>query len=558
MPANRPQPYQMPEAEFYWSSGADGRLRIQHCDDCDQLVHPPKPVCHYCRSTNRSVVGVSGAGTVVGFTVNHQQWLPSFPPPYVLASVALAEDARVMITTNIVGCDPDDVVVGLPVAVEFEEDRGTWFPLFRPTGDAPAADLPPLPVDPVATLRSARPMVSTEKFEDKVAITGIGMSRLGRRLMVDPLELTVEAARRAVEDAGLTFDDIDGLSTYPAGSAPGGHSEGGIVALESALRLRPTWFNGGGDLPGQSGVLVAAMMAVATGLCRHVLCFRTVWEATATERMRQGIDAPHGMGAGGAHKVAAPMDFSLPYGAGSAAMTLGVRASHHFARYGTTRDALGAIATTQRYHASLNPDAIYRDPMSMDDYYAARMITTPFGLYDCDIPCDGSIAVIVSAADTARDLRQMPVRVESIGTQILEPVEWDQGTITHEPQVLGPCAHLWSRSSLTTADVDVALLYDGFSFNCLSWLEGLGFCEIGEGGDFVAGGDRIRLGGALPINTHGGQLSHGRTHGFGFFHEAVTQLRGHGGARQVEGAEVAVVTNGGLTPGGAMLLTVDR
>jgi acetyl-CoA acetyltransferase len=194
----------------------------------------------------------------------------------------------------------------------------------------------------------------------------------------------------------------------------------------------------------------------------------------------------------------------------------------------------------------------------MDDYYAARMITTPFGLYDCDVPCDGSIAVIVSAVETARDLRQSPVLVDAIGTQILEPVEWDQGTISHEPQVLGPSAHLWSRSTLTPADVDLALLYDGFSFNCLSWLEGLGFCGIGEGGEFVAGGDRIRLGGELPLNTHGGQLSHGRTHGFGFFHEAVTQLRGHGGARQVEGAEVAVVSNGGLTPGGALLLTADR
>ena len=239
------------------------------------------------------------------------------------------------------------------------------------------------------------------------------------------------------------------------------------------------------------------------------------------------------------------------------AYTLAQNAQRHFHRYGTTRETLGWIALNQRANAALNPTAIYRDPMTMDDYYAARMITTPFGLYDCDIPCDGSIAVIVSAADAAKDLRQMPVRVESVGTQILEPVEWDQGTITHEPQVLGPCAHLWSRSSLTQADVDLALLYDGFSFNCLSWLEGLGFCAIGEGGDFVAGGDRIRLGGELPINTHGGQLSHGRTHGFGFFHEAVTQLRGHGGARQVQGAEVAVVTNGGLTPGGAMLLTTS-
>jgi acetyl-CoA acetyltransferase len=186
------------------------------------------------------------------------------------------------------------------------------------------------------------------------------------------------------------------------------------------------------------------------------------------------------------------------------------------------------------------------------------MITTPFGLYDCDVPCDGSIAIIVSAADAAKDLRQAPVLVESIGTQIIEPVEWDQGTITHEPQVLGPSAHLWSRSALQPADVDVALLYDGFTINCLSWLEALGFCGIGEGGDFVDGGTRIALGGELPLNTHGGQLSHGRTHGFGFIHEAVTQLRGQAGERQVAGAEVAVVSNGGLTPGSAMLFTTSR
>lgn len=273
MPAKRPQPYQMPEAEFYWSSGADGTLRVLHCDDCSQLVHPPKPVCHYCRGTNLAPTEVSGAGTVVGCTVNHQQWLPSFDPPYVLASVALVEDPRVMLTTNIVGCPPEDVVVGLRVEVEFEEEDGTWFPLFHPTGENEVAELPPPAVDPAEVLRSARPILTTEKFEEKVAISGVGMSRLGRRLMVDPLELTVEACRRAVEDAGLTFDDIDGLSTYPSGPATSGASEGGIAALESALRLRPTWFNGGSDLPGQSGALIAAMLAVAAGLCRHVLCF---------------------------------------------------------------------------------------------------------------------------------------------------------------------------------------------------------------------------------------------------------------------------------------------
>lgn len=551
MTTNRPQPYVMPEAEFFWSAGAEGVLRILHCDDCDSLVHPPKPACHYCRGSNLAPVDVSGTATVSGYTVNVQQWLPSFTPPYVIASVALDDDPRVFFTTNIVDCDPEDVHVGMRVQVQFEEDGGKWFPVWAPNGEDDRPELPPLAVDPIKTLRSVRTMLTPDKFESKVALTGIGLSRLGRRLMVDPLELTVEACRLAVEDAGLTFDDIDGLSTYPAMSAPGGHSEGGVTALESTLRLRPTWFNGGGELPGQGGSIVAAMLAVAAGLCRHVLCFRTVWEATATELMRTGkSQGGHGGGA-----VAPPMDWSLPWGAGSAANLLAINASHHFARYGTTREALGWIAVTARANAALNPDAIYRDPITIDDYFAARMITTPFGLYDCDVPCDGSVAVIVSAVDAARDLRQTPILVDAVGTQILEPVEWDQGTSSHEPQVFGPSAHLWSRSSLAPSDVDLAYLYDGFSFNCLSWLEALGFCGIGEGGDFVAGGTRIARDGELPLNTHGGQLSHGRTHGYGFIHEAITQLRRQAGARQVSGAEVAVVTNGGLTPGGAMLFT---
>jgi acetyl-CoA acetyltransferase len=134
-------------------------------------------------------------------------------------------------------------------------------------------------------------------------------------------------------------------------------------------------------------------------------------------------------------------------------------------------------------------------------------------------------------------------------------LSWDQGTLSHEPQVLGPAAHLWSRTSLRPSDVDVALLYDGFTFNCLSWIEGLGFCEIGEAASFLEGGKRIARDGDLPLNTHGGQLSEGRTHGLGHVHEAVVQLRDQGGFRQVAGAQVAVTSSGGGTPGGCMLLT---
>ena len=182
------------------------------------------------------------------------------------------------------------------------------------------------------------------------------------------------------------------------------------------------------------------------------------------------------------------------------------------------------------------------------------MISTPFGLYDCDVPCDGAIAVIVSDAAVAADLPQTAITVEAVGTQITERVSWDQDTITHEPQVIGQCAHLWSRSRLRPADIDVALLYDGFTFNAITWLEALGFCEFGEAKDWLDGGRRIALDGELPLNPHGGQLSEGRTHGFGFLYEAVTQLRHAAGERQVPDARTAVVTSGGGTPSGAMIL----
>jgi acetyl-CoA acetyltransferase len=164
---------------------------------------------------------------------------------------------------------------------------------------------------------------------------------------------------------------------------------------------------------------------------------------------------------------------------------------------------------------------------------------------------------IVDCDPDSLELGMSPVLVEAVGTQIIERVEWDQSTLTREPQVLGQSAHLWSRTSLRPADVDVAELYDGFTFNCLSWIEALGFCGIGEAADFLDGGKNIARDGVLPLNAHGGQLSHGRTHGMGLVHEAVVQLRGEGGPRQVPGARVAVASSGGLTPSGVLLLRTD-
>jgi acetyl-CoA acetyltransferase len=435
----------------------------------------------------------------------------------------------------------------MAVHVAFEQHEDVWIPVFEPSPGVPDDDLvPPLPDV------SVRPMVSADKFERRVALTGIGMSEVGRRLMRAPLALAVEACLAAVADAGLELSDIDGLSTYPGSGIASGHSEGGVTPLEEALRIRPTWHNGGPETSGQTGSVITAMLAVAAGLCRHVLCFRTVWEATHTELIRTGrIHEPRG-------RIGGDMQWRLPFGAMSAANWIGMNASQYFHRFGGGRETLGWIALNARANAARNPAAIYRDPLTMDDYLSARMITTPFGLYDCDVPCDGSVAVIVSAVDAARDLRRPPVLVEAVGTQITERVSWDQGTVTHEPQVFGPAAHLWSRTDLRPADVDVAELYDGFTFNCLSWLEALGFCGVGEAPAFLDGGARIALDGVIPLNTHGGQLSAGRTHGYGFLHEAVVQLRGDAGERQVRDAEVAVVSAGGGVPGGCLLLTTDR
>ena len=544
----RPLPQLTPGNTWFWTSGADGKLRIQGCADCGKLVHPPVPVCPTCRGRARVHTEMSGRATVVAFTVNEHRWSPAFEPPYAIANVALDEDPTVHLTTNVVGCHPYDVHVGQRVTVRFEEHGDVWLPLFEPSGEEDdTVDRVGEPERPVP-----RRPVSSDRFEHRAVLSGVGRSAMGRRLMVDPLSLTVDACLAAVADAGLRLEDIDGLSTYP-GPVGMGMSEGGVTAVEEALRLHPTWINGGGDLPGPGGSVVAAMLAVAGGLCRHVLCFRTVWESTYAA-LRLG--AGGGIGGGG-DRASGMAEHRAPFGAMSAANWIAMNANQYFHRYGASRELLGWIAINGRAGAARNPAAIYRDPMTMDDYLAARPITTPFGLYDCDVPCDASIAVVVSDASVAADLPKPAVRVDAVGTQITERISWDQGTITHEPQVLGQSAHLWTRTDLRPSDVDLALVYDGFSFNAISWLEALGFCGIGEAKDWLDGGKRIGLDGDLPVNPHGGQLSEGRTHGYGFLYEAVAQLRHEAGERQVADAGTAVVTSGGGTPSGVLLLRRD-
>ena len=393
-------------------------------------------------------------------------------------------------------------------------------------------------------------------FERRSVISGIGQSEVGRRLGRSGLDLTLDAALEAIADAGLEPSDIDGLATYPgAGQGPAGFAGPGTPEIQEALRLPLAWHSGGIEGAAQLAAVVNAVMAVGAGLARHVLVYRTVTESSAQgSGGREGI----GISGGGAQpRIGGPFQWNIPFRAYSAANWLAMNAHRHFHEYGTTQEQLAMIALNGRRNAGLNPKAVYRDPMTLEDYFAARMITTPFRLFDCDAPVDGSTAVIVSAAEHARDVDHPVARVEAVGTALRGRPSWDQFDDMTTMAARDAGAHLWTRTTLTPADVDVAELYDGFSFLTMVWLEALGFCDKGESGPFVEGGHRIALDGALPVNTHGGQLSAGRLHGFGFIHEACLQLRGAAGDRQVtvRPVEVAAVANGGGPIAGAMLLT---
>jgi len=388
-----------------------------------------------------------------------------------------------------------------------------------------------------------------DKPERHAILSGVGQSAIGRRLFRTDLDLTCEAALAAIADAGLTPDDIDGIAAYPGPIAgPAGFAGPGVYDVQESLGIDLRWHLSGAEGPAQISPIIHAMLAVAGGLCRHALIYRTVTEATAAaDTGRLGIGV-------GSHEIRGFGAFLIPFGAMSAANWLALYARRHMYEFGTTREHLGLIATTARRHAGLNPKAIYREPMSMDAYLAARMVSDPFGLYDCDVPCDGSTAVIVSTAEAAHDLPHRPVHFEAVGTAIRARPSWDQwGDITTMAS-RDAAAQLWTRTDLRPADVDTAQLYDGFSFLTLAWLEALGFCGHGESGPFIENG-RIGLGGALPLNTWGGQLSGGRLHGFGFVAEACRQLRGECGDRQVAGCEVAAVGVGGGPVAGCMLLT---
>ncbi|MDO7842148.1 thiolase family protein [Sphingomonas immobilis] len=388
--------------------------------------------------------------------------------------------------------------------------------------------------------------------ERKVCISGAGQSEVARPSSRDALALTVDACRGAIAAAGLTPGDIDGLATYPGLIANGdGMSPVGATETMIALGLSPTWVGASTEGHAHMGAIFNAIQAIASGLCRHVLVFRTVAQATARAQVH------HAGIIGGAQATTARswggMAWQMPYGAVSAAPLFALYAQAYFARYGATSRQLGAIAVNSRRMAALNPNAIYRDPITIEDYLAARMISDPLRIYDCDTHIDGSTAILLSHVDCAADLPRPPILIEAMGMAIGGfGAGLHEGDFTRLPADRAG-EMLWSRTELTPADLDFAQIYDGFSILTLLWLEALAICGRGEAAAFVEGGARIALDGVLPLNTGGGQLSAGRFHGYGHLFEACAQLWGEAGARQLADPQVGVVSNGGFGYGALLL-----
>lgn len=385
------------------------------------------------------------------------------------------------------------------------------------------------------------------RSDTAVAIAGVGETAVGKLPGRHSTSLYIEAAKRAIEDAGIDKSEIDGLLT--TASVVDDNVRHHIVIAEHlglfCKTLCDTLRTGGAAF---GYALQLAQWAVQSGRCRAVLVVSADNLLTGPGQ-GQGVTAYTELGA---HSL----EFEVPYGAHIPAFYALV-AQRHMHEYGTTPEQLAAIAVACRKHASLNPAAQKREPITIDDVLNSRMISTPLRVLDCSLISDGGGAFIVTSLERARDLKQRPIRVLGTGQAqsyyhmghlaggIGLPADRHGAfNLTNTVQTVA-ARDVFAEAGITHADIDVAQIYDSFTITALMQFEDLGFCKKGEGGAFVEGG-RIELGGELPVNTHGGLLSfaHPGMPG-GIFHviEAVRQLRHECGVRQVPDAQVALATS---------------
>jgi acetyl-CoA acetyltransferase len=377
-----------------------------------------------------------------------------------------------------------------------------------------------------------------------VAVAGVGYSTVARAGELDVRALTHAACTAALDDAGLSPDAVDGIVEYQfgQGDAPTAIGTQRLLGIPNLAMFNDLM----GTAPSGLSSAMDGTMAIASGVCETVLVYRCITRASGhTGAVRSGPPEARGS-----------LQFAAPYGyGGGIILAMAMRKQRRVAELGGSYEDYGRIAINARRWAALNDRAVLRDPLTMDDYMDARPVADPLLLLDCDYPVSGACAAVLTTSERAVDLRRRPVVVDSLAYGTGAAPDWLYG----EDFLFGgtvPCAErLWARASVGPADVDVAELYDGFTHITISWIEALGLCGIGEFHDWVGDGSRIAPGGEVPLNTSGGQLAEGRLHGLAFLAEAVQQLRGECGVRQVPGAEVAVVANAHGPQSGAMVLT---
>ncbi len=378
----------------------------------------------------------------------------------------------------------------------------------------------------------------------RVAIVGAALSDCGRVDTLSPFELHFQATKRAIADAGLTKDDIDGFGSTGMGlMAP--------IEVAEYIGLRPTWIDGTGV--GGSAWVVLAEHAVAAIQAGHAEVIVLAYGSTSRADLKTSHRRANlSFGARG------PVQFDAPYGHALIAK-YAMAARRHMYEFGTTIEQLAEISVSARYNAGLNPDAFYREPITIDDVQNSPMIADPLTKLHCCIRSDGGGAIVLTSEERARDLDRTPIWVLGSGETSSHTTmsEWEDFTVS--PAVRsGKLA--FERAGLTPADVDVCQIYDAFTPMVLLSLEALGFCGKGEGGPFVEDG-KLRVGGALPTNTDGGGLSacHPGMRGMFLMVEAVKQLRGEGGDRQVPDAKIACVngTGGWFSSAATLLLGIE-
>ena len=396
-------------------------------------------------------------------------------------------------------------------------------------------------------------------------VVGVGESeyaRWGKIGDVSEHALACQAIQRAVEDAGLSMDDVDGLASFAED-----RNEAIFLAAELGLPslnfANMVWMPGGG---GGCAAIGNAAMAVETGQAEVVVVYRSLCQGQFFRFGNPSAAAAPPPGGPPTVQQAnsiflASMGFAMPCGLLMAAAAYALPTRRHMHLYGTTSEQLGHIAVTFREHASRNPRAVMGSrPMTLEDYLASPMIADPHRLFDCCLESDGACAVVITSAERARDLAKRPVEV--LGSVQGAPKGYAFGPFTNANVADDLYAtggteqmanRLWEKTGLGPSDVDVAQIYDHFTGCVVMQIEDFGFCKRGEGGPFVESGALAWKGGSLPTNTHGGSLSEAYIHGLNHVVEGVRALRGES-TSPVDDAEVCLVTSGACVPSSAVLL----